>query len=126
MKSLSKTKIITVLLFTLIAAGASAQVNLGVDDFVKKYKATPNSQLLDVRTPAEWANGKLTNSTCTDYLDESFTRKVEKLDKEKPVFVFCAVGGRSAKAAKLLKDAGFTQIYNLKEAGYNQLKARGL
>ncbi|MDP5122007.1 MAG: rhodanese-like domain-containing protein [Spirosomaceae bacterium] len=124
MKSL--LKFTSVLLFTLIAVSASAQVNLGVDDFVKKYKATPNSQLLDVRTPAEWANGKLTNSICTDYLDESFAKKVEQLDKKKPVFVFCAVGGRSAKATKALKDAGFTQIYNLKEAGYNQLKAKGL
>lgn len=119
-------KFTSVLLFTLIAVSASAQVNLGIDDFVKKYKATPNSQLLDVRTPAEWANGKLNNSICTDYLDESFAKKVEQLDKEKPVFVFCAVGGRSAKATKALKDAGFTQIYNLKEAGYNQLKAKGL
>ncbi|MDP5140634.1 MAG: rhodanese-like domain-containing protein [Spirosomaceae bacterium] len=124
MKSL--LKFTSVLLFTLIVGSASAQVNLGVDDFVKKYKATPNSQLLDVRTPAEWANGKLNNSICTDYLDESFAKKVEQLDKKKPVFVFCAVGGRSAKATKALKDAGFTQIYNLKEAGYNQLKAKGL
>ncbi len=121
-----KLKFAIVLLFTLIAAGSSAQVNLGVDDFVKKYKATPNSQLLDVRTPEEWKNGKLNNSASTNYLDENFAKKIEKFDKEKPVFVFCAVGGRSAKAAKVLKEAGFKQVYNLKEAGYNQLKAKGL
>jgi rhodanese-related sulfurtransferase len=79
-----------------------------------------------VRTPNEWSRGKLANSACVDYLSESFSQSVIKLDKDKPVFVYCAVGGRSAKASEILKDAGFKQIYNLKGAGYNQLKAKGL
>jgi rhodanese-related sulfurtransferase len=110
----------------MLTIAASAQTNLDIDDFVKVYKSTPNSQLLDVRTPNEWSGGKLANSACVDYLNENFSQSVAKLDKDKPVFVYCAVGGRSAKASKVLKDAGFKQIYNLKGAGYNQLKAKGL
>jgi phage shock protein E len=119
-------KFTTAFLFTMLTIAASAQTNLDIDDFVKIYKSTPNSQLLDVRTPNEWSGGKLANSVCVDYLSESFSQGVAKFDKDKPVFVYCAVGGRSAKASKVLKDAGFKQIYNLKGAGYSQLKAKGL
>lgn len=124
MKLLMKSTV--VLLFMMFAIAASAQTNLGVDEFIKTYKSTPNSQLLDVRTPNEWSGGKLANSACVDYMDESFSQNVAKLDKDKPVFVYCAAGGRSAKAAKVLKEAGFKKIYNLKGAGYNQLKVKGL
>lgn len=116
----------TALLLMMLTVAASAQTNLNIDEFVKTYKSIPNSQLLDVRTPNEWSEGKLVNSACVNYMDESFSQNVAKLDKDKPVFVYCAVGGRSAKAAKVLKEAGFKQIYNLKGAGYNQLKAKGL
>jgi len=38
---------------------------------------------------------------------------VKTLDKNKPVYVYCAVGGRSATAAKILSDMGFTEVYDL-------------
>jgi rhodanese-related sulfurtransferase len=34
-------------------------------------------------------------------------------DKAKPVIVYCASGGRSALAAKTLKEMGYTQVFNL-------------
>jgi rhodanese-related sulfurtransferase len=40
------------------------------------------------------------------------------LDKNKPVLVYCAAGGRSASAAKDLKKAGFKKVYDL-EGGYD-------
>ena len=36
------------------------------------------------------------------------------LDKEKPVYLYCRSGKRSASAAEKLKEAGFTEVYNLK------------
>lgn len=40
-------------------------------------------------------------------------QQMEKLDKEKPVYIYCRSGGRSGKAAKQLADEGFTEIYDL-------------
>jgi rhodanese-related sulfurtransferase len=45
----------------------------------------------------------------------------KKLDKNKPVLVYCAAGGRSASAAKDLKKAGFKKVYDL-EGGYDAWK----
>jgi|LNFM01.1.fsa_nt_gb rhodanese-related sulfurtransferase len=37
----------------------------------------------------------------------------KRFDKDKPVIVYCASGGRSALSGKALKDLGFTKVYNL-------------
>ena len=47
------------------------------------------------------------------------------LDKKKPVYVYCAVGGRSAKASKVLQESGFKTVYNLL-GGFNGWTAAGL
>lgn len=46
-----------------------------------------------------------------------FNEKVAALDKSKEYIVYCAAGGRSAKAVHMMKELGFDKTYNLK-AGY--------
>jgi rhodanese-related sulfurtransferase len=106
---------------------ATSQVNsLNLDDFVSKIKATPNAQLIDVRSPGEWAQGKITSSNLISVADSKFLEQASKLDKTKPIFVYCAVGGRSSKASGILQKAGFTKVYNLNGAGYTDLAAKGI
>ena len=72
-----------------------------------------NVQLVDVRTPEEHDKGYLSNSQNIDFNSPTFDADVSKLDKAKPVILYCKGGVRSAKCAKKLKDAGFTKIYEL-------------
>lgn len=110
----------------LACSDAQSQTNMNLDQFVAKIKATPNAQLLDVRTPQEWAQGKIASSKLISISDPSFNSQIAKLDKNKPVFVYCAVGGRSSRASQILQSAGFKQVYNLQGAGYNGLAAKGI
>lgn len=114
--------------FALVSVKSFSQqtTNLSPQEFITKVKTTKNAQLLDVRTPEEWANGKVASSTCINFMDADFKQKVNKLDKNKPVFVYCAVGGRSSKASKILLESGFKQIYNLSGGGYNDLAKAGI
>ncbi len=73
----------------------------------------PEIVLLDVRTPEEIANGKIGEAVELDFTDESFKTKVENLDKNKEYIVYCAAGGRSAKAVDMMKSMGFNRIHNL-------------
>lgn len=107
-------------------AANSQTKNLAVDDFVKTYKSTDKAVLLDVRTPGEWAEGKLQSSKCINMMDKSFADQVSKLDKNTPLFVYCKVGGRSSKASSQLQKMGFKNVYNLKNAGYDDLAKKGL
>ncbi|HEY1120964.1 MAG TPA: rhodanese-like domain-containing protein [Haloferula sp.] len=71
------------------------------------------AQLLDVRTPEEWKEGHLEKAKLITLSKEGFVEKVKaELDPKKPVLVYCKSGGRSAKAAKQLREAGFT-VYDL-------------
>jgi len=55
---------------------------------------------------------------------ESIYAKKENLDFNKEIVLFCAAGGRSALAAKTLKDMGFEKVSHV-EGGYNSMKNSG-
>ena len=72
-----------------------------------------NAQLVDVRTKDEYGVSHLKDAQNICVTDNDFKEKVANLDKDKPVYVYCKKGGRSARAAKILKELGFTQIFDL-------------
>ncbi|MEN8900047.1 MAG: rhodanese-like domain-containing protein [Nonlabens sp.] len=75
-------------------------------------------QLVDVRTPNEFNGGHIENAVNIDFFNQSdFISAVKKLDKEKPVYVYCRSGNRSQKAAHQLDSLGFKKIFDLK-GGY--------
>ena len=39
-------------------------------------------------------------------------KEINKLDKNKPIYIYCYSGVRSNRASKILKTAGFNQIYD--------------
>jgi thioredoxin 1 len=86
--------------------------NLKADDFENKFSSTKDAILLDVRTPAEFSERHLENALNIDYNGNDFEKEVAKLDKSKPVFLYCLSGGRSGNATKLLAKNGFN-VYNL-------------
>lgn len=81
--------------------------------FQTKINSLKNEQLIDVRTPEEFASGHLQNAVNINFYSSDFKEQLEKLDKTKPVMVYCKSGGRSGKAAIILKELGFTIVYNL-------------
>lgn len=78
-------------------------------------------QLVDVRTPGEYNSGKIDDAINIDYMAADFKAKMAKLDKSKPVYIYCQAGGRSANAAKVLVEMGFKKVYDLK-GGYGAYK----
>ena len=55
--------------------------------------------------------------------ESPFTKK-ENLDFNKEIVLFCAAGGRSALAAKTLKDMGFEKVSHV-AGGFNLMKSSG-
>ena len=84
--------------------------------------STKELQLLDVRTPQEYQQGFIKGATLINFFDSDFVAKVSiTFDKNKPLYIYCAVGGRSNKAAKKLISVGFGSIYDLK-GGFTKWK----
>lgn len=113
-----KVVVIFSILITLLGAmlSCTAQVGNSTDlkpaDF-KKQVELQGVQLIDVRTPQEFQSGHIQGSVNLDWYDAAFKSKVSALDKGKPVYVYCAVGGRSGQAKSMLEGLGFTKVYNL-------------
>ena len=93
------------------AEGQSLDSPKEFQSFIEK---NPDAQIIDVRTPEEYANGSIEGSVLINFYDSDFKDRVQKLDKSKPVMVYCAAGGRSGKASKMLVSEGFTNVHDLK------------
>lgn len=91
------------------------------DEFKQLMSSLPNYQLIDVRTPEEIAEGKIDGALEMNFYDSNFKEQLAQLDKEKPVLVYCRSGNRSGKAAKLMNEMGFKQVYDL-IGGYSEWK----
>ncbi|WP_299184646.1 rhodanese-like domain-containing protein [uncultured Aquimarina sp.] len=81
-------------------------------------------QLVDVRTPQEYAEGHIEGAINIDFSDENFETLISEVDKTKPVAVYCGRGGRSGKCSAYMKKAGFTKIYDL-DGGITEWKYKG-
>ena len=97
--NMKKIAFVLPLLFVILSA-CSQQAPITKDVSPKEFKeliTKPESVIIDVRTPEEVSQGKIPSSMNINYFG-NFKTEVEKLDKTKPVYVYCASGGRSSKA----------------------------
>lgn len=126
MKNLFVLVIISFFGFFSCQGQASKNVEiLEANAFASKIKATPQAQLIDVRTPEEYNTLHIENAKNINWLSDSFATNVEKLDPKQPVFLYCKAGNRSQKAANKLAELGFTKIYDL-QGGILKWEAAGL
>lgn len=81
-------------------------------------------QLVDVRTPAEFAAGHIPEAVNIDVRGEKFDEEVRStLDPSRPVAVYCRSGARSKAAARALTEKGF-RVYELNNGFMNWKGAR--
>lgn len=119
-----KTRILLMIsLLGMLLGSCSSNLNfttLGVDKF-ETFVARPGVQLVDVRTPAEYLDGHLDGAQNIDMQADDFIDVARaRLDRRKPVAVYCRSGKRSARAAQQLANAGF-KVINL-AGGINDWK----
>lgn len=67
--------------------------------------------LVDVRTPEEFNGGYIPGAININL--QELQQKLSRIPKDKPVIVYCRSGNRSAFAANILKQAGYTEVYDL-------------
>jgi thioredoxin len=103
--------------------GAASVQNVDVAKF-KELIVSGNAIILDVRTPEETAGGTIDQASTIDFYDPDFKKKISVMDHSKNILVYCKAGGRSAQAADILVQNGFTNVYNL-EGGISSWQANG-
>ncbi len=114
----------TTLIFISCKEEPQTEIEVVTPEEMKVLSELEDVQLVDVRTPEEYNAGFIADAQNIDYNSSSFDTEIEKLDKSKPVLVYCQKGGRSAKCAQKMKDAGFVKIYDL-DGGLAKWKYKG-
>ncbi len=87
--------------------------------------ATANVQLIDVRTPAEYAEGHIDGALNLDWTGGVLEQRMGTLDKTRPVLLYCASGRRSAAAREVMIGAGFANVQDL-DSGITAWRNAGL
>ncbi len=67
--------------------------------------------LLDVRTPAEFRQGRIPGAVLIPV--NEVERRIGEIPRNRPVVVYCAVGSRSGFAAGFLSQKGYREVYNV-------------
>jgi len=73
----------------------------------------PQTTVIDVRTPQEFAEGHLPGAVNIDVEGADFVAKVQQLDPEAQYAVYCRSGNRSAVALQMMDQLGFASTYHL-------------
>jgi phage shock protein E len=76
-----------------------------------KEKIAAGARIVDVRTPAEFKDGAYKGAINIP-ISSLLARMKELEPKDAPIVLYCASGARSGQGARLLKQAGFTDVIN--------------
>ncbi len=84
-----------------------------LDSFIVKLSRQAKPQIIDARSPEEFAYNHINNALNFNLQSEGYTGDVQLLDKSGPVFIYAINTGRSTALARDLKNKGFTEVYDL-------------
>lgn len=73
-------------------------------------EARDEFELIDVRTPSEYADGHIPTAENIDYRE--IAQAMADGDREKPVVLYCRSGSRASVAESALRSIGYTQVVN--------------
>lgn len=108
--------LLTALVFTLVvtACGGDTAVIETVDAGVaSNLIASPNTVLLDIRTPEEFAEGRIEGSVNIDFYAADFERRIGELDRATPYVVYCRSDNRTGQAMELFRELGFEEVHEI-------------
>lgn len=103
-----------IIFITAILSGCSNSNNyqhLGASDALKVIQTDKNVLVLDVRTFDEYEKKHIPNSVLLP-LDEIKKKNFSSLkDKSQTILIYCWTGRRAEKAASILAEEGYTNVY---------------
>ena len=96
---------------------------LSPDLFMAELALTHDAILIDVRTLREVdESAPLDGAIHLDFLNDEFEYGIDELDPDRPCYVYCDTGKRSAMACTRLRESGF-MVTSYLEGGKNALDA---
>lgn len=93
------------------------------DEAVRRLADDEDVTLVDVRTPAEHAQGHVEGALLIDWYDPACEQRLAELPRDGTYLLYCRSGNRSGRAASMMTALGFEQVWNA--GGFRDLAAAG-
>ncbi len=99
-------------------------VNVSAADADEVIAGDASLVVLDVRTPAEFAQGHIKGAINVDFRSDDFANNLAKLDKSQRYLLHCRSGARSSGALEIMQAQGFGSVVHMND-GFEAWKAAG-
>jgi rhodanese-related sulfurtransferase len=97
-------------------SNSTVVTNLSSERFKAIIENEKNASIIDLRTTDEITKkGYIKGAIQLDFLAKDAEKQVDKLDKNKTYYIYCAGGGRSGDCAEYMEKNGFKRVYNLEK-----------
>lgn len=106
------------------SSDTAAVTDIGAAELIEVV-GEPETVIIDVRTPVEYAEGHVAGALNIDIASPTFNDEIAALPTDQTYVVYCRSGNRSAQAATIMADAGFSDVYNV-DAGLATLASAGV
>jgi rhodanese-related sulfurtransferase len=110
-------------LMMMMPTRASADGTVSPAQAAALLKDKKDVQLIDVRSPGEYAEGHLANAKLIPV--QEIAQRLAEIDKNKPVLLYCRSGHRSGNALKILQGQGYKDAKHI-DGGIVAWQAAGL
>jgi thioredoxin len=104
----------TIFLCSLLCIAWSQDKSLTVKEFAEKLNNAQHAQILDARSPEEFAHNHIKGAVSINMADSVAVKKaIEALNPDYPTFTYSINSGRSVVLANRLRELGFKEVYAL-------------
>ena len=79
--------------------------------------------VVDIRTKKEYESGHIPGVLHINFIAGDFMKEMKNFDRNGPIIIYCAVGGRSGFAARMMLANGFKKVYDY-SGGFKDWKER--
>ena len=90
---------------------ANGYTDVTVSEANSMIGSNPSLVILDVRTQSEYDSGHIREAKLIPVTE--LEGRLDELNKNNEILVYCRLGGRSSTASQILADNGFLYIYNM-------------
>jgi rhodanese-related sulfurtransferase len=112
-----------VLVVAACSSGTAEGVGVRTVSASEAVKVLASRVVIDVRSPAEVAEGAITGATVLDFNAGEFEAKIGDFDRNAAYLVYCRSGNRSGQAVAIMKELGFTNVIDA--GAFSDLQAAG-
>ena len=117
------TAVALILVIAACSYGTAEGVGVRTVSASEAVKVLESRVVIDVRSPAEVAEGAITGATVLDFNAGEFEAKIGDYDRNAAYLVYCRSGSRSGQAVAIMKELGFTDVIDA--GAFSDLRAAG-